>query len=71
LPSLAYQGIADNDNSSFNYTGAYKGEAVGEYAVNNNCDQPCPIFPETAFLLNFSAPITSKIHQRKSSTRRR
>jgi peptide/nickel transport system substrate-binding protein len=56
LPSLAYQGIADNDNSSFNYTAGYAGEAVGEYTVNINCDQPCPVFPETAFLLNFSAP---------------
>jgi peptide/nickel transport system substrate-binding protein len=56
LPSLAYQGIAENDNSSFPYTGGYQGEAVGEYTLNINCDQACPIFPETAFLLNFSAP---------------
>ena len=56
LPSLAYQGIAANDNSSFSYTAGYKGEAVGEYTVNINCDQACPVFPETAFLLNFSAP---------------
>src|ERR671914_11372 len=56
LPSLAYQGVADNDNSSFSYTAGYKAEAVGEYTVNINCDQACPIFPETAFLLNFSAP---------------
>jgi ABC-type transport system substrate-binding protein len=56
LPSLAYQGVADNDNSSFNYTAGYKAEAVGEYSVNINCDQACPVFPETAFLLNFSAP---------------
>jgi peptide/nickel transport system substrate-binding protein len=56
LPSLAYQGIAENDNSSYPYTGGYQGEAVGEYTVNINCDQPCPVFPETAFFLNFSAP---------------
>jgi peptide/nickel transport system substrate-binding protein len=56
LPSLGYQGIAENDNSSFPYTGGYKGEAVGEYTVNINCGQACPIFPESAFLMNFSAP---------------
>jgi peptide/nickel transport system substrate-binding protein len=56
LPSLAYQGVADNDNSSFSYTAGYKPEAVGEYTVNINCDQACPVFPQTAFLLNFSAP---------------
>jgi len=56
LPSLAYQGIATNANSSFPYTAGYKAEAVGEYTLNINCDQPCPVFPESAFLLNFSAP---------------
>jgi peptide/nickel transport system substrate-binding protein len=56
LPSLEHQGIAENGNSSYPYTGGYTGEAVGEYTVNINCDQPCPVFPESAFLLNFSAP---------------
>ena len=56
LPSLAYQGVADNDNSSVSYTAGYKAQAVGEYTVNITCDQVCPVFPETAFLLNFSAP---------------
>jgi peptide/nickel transport system substrate-binding protein len=56
LPSLAYQGIGTNDNLSFPYTGGFKAEAVGEYTLDLNCDQPCPVFPNTALFLNFSAP---------------
>ena len=61
VPSLDYQGIAANGNSSFPYTGGYQSEAVGDYSVNINCDQPCPVFPESAFLVNFSAPEYFKI----------
>lgn len=56
MPSLDYQGVAANGNSSFPYTGGFQSEAVGDYTVDINCDQPCPVFPESAFLVNFSAP---------------
>src|SRR5919106_469006 len=56
LPSLAYQGVADNDNSSVSYTAGYKAEAVGEYTVNITCDQACSIFPNSTIFLNFLAP---------------
>ena len=56
LPSLAYQGLASNDNTSYRLTGGYKPEAVGEYTVNLNCDQACPILPSGSTLVNFTAP---------------
>jgi peptide/nickel transport system substrate-binding protein len=56
LPSAAYQGIGANDNSSFPYTGGHTSEAVDEFTLDINCDQPCPIFPNTSFFLSFEAP---------------
>ena len=56
LPSLAYQGVSTNENSSFGYTGGHTSEAVDEFTVDITCEQPCPIFPNTAFFLSFTAP---------------
>ena len=56
LPSLAFQGVSTNDNSSYGYTGGHTSEAVDDFTVDINCDQPCPIFPNTAFFLHFTAP---------------
>ena len=56
LPSLAYQGIAGNDNSSFPYTGGYTAKAVDEFTLDILCDQSCPVFPNSTFFLNFTAP---------------
>ena len=56
LPSLAFQGVETNENSSFGYTGGHTSEAVDGFTVDINCDQPCPIFANTAFFLSFTAP---------------
>jgi peptide/nickel transport system substrate-binding protein len=56
LPSLAYLGIAANDNPSYQYTGSYTGEAVDEYTLDITCDEACPIFPKTTFFVMFEAP---------------
>jgi len=56
LPSLAYQGVASNDNSSFAYTGGYTAQAVDEFTLDITCDQGCPVFPNSTFFLNFTAP---------------
>ncbi len=56
LPSLAILASAENDNPSFGYTGGYTAEAVDEFTLDINCSTPCPIFPNTAFFANFTAP---------------
>lgn len=56
LPSLGYQGVGNNDNSAFRQTGGYKAEAAGESTVDITCDQACPIFPRTSYLVYFTAP---------------
>ena len=56
LGSLAILASAENDNPSFSYTGAFVPEAVDEFTLDINCNTPCPIFPNTAFFMNFTAP---------------
>ena len=56
LGSLAILASAENDNPSFGYTGAFVPEAVDEFTLDINCNTPCPIFPNTAFFMNFTAP---------------
>jgi peptide/nickel transport system substrate-binding protein len=56
LASANYLGVGLNNNSSFPYTSGFQAEAVDEYTLDINCDQPCPIFPNTAFFLTFQAP---------------
>ncbi len=56
LPSLAILASAENDNPSFAYTGGFTPVAVDEFTLDINCTTPCPIFPNTAFFANFTAP---------------
>ena len=56
LPSLEILASAENDNPSFAYTGPFTSSAVDEYTLEIACTTPCPIFPNTAFFANFSAP---------------
>ena len=56
LPSFASQGNVTSEGGSINYTGPYEAVKVDDYTVDLNCADPCPIFPNTAFFLNFEAP---------------
>ena len=56
MPSFASNGSQASEGGSINYTGAYSAEVVDEYTVDINCQDPCPIFPNTAFFLGFEAP---------------
>jgi peptide/nickel transport system substrate-binding protein len=56
LPSLAILASAQNDNPSYGYTGGFTAEAVDEFTLDLNCTTACPIFPNTAFFMNFTAP---------------
>ncbi len=56
LPSFASQGSPSSEGGSINYTGPYDAVKVDDYTVDLNCFDPCPIFPNTAFFLNFEAP---------------
>jgi ABC-type transport system substrate-binding protein len=62
LPSLGSLGktgelaLVSPPSGSINYTGPFTAEAVDEFTLDINCDDPCPIFPSTAFFVNFEAP---------------
>ena len=56
LPTLEILGESGHDNDSYPYTGPYKATAVGDFTVDLTCPDPCPIFPNTSFFLNFTAP---------------
>jgi peptide/nickel transport system substrate-binding protein len=56
VPSLEFLGDGTNNNSSFPYTGGFKPEAVDEFTLDIVCDDPCPIFPNTAFFTGIQAP---------------
>jgi peptide/nickel transport system substrate-binding protein len=56
LPSANFGGSAGTNSLSYPYTGGFSAEAVDEYTLDIHCDQPCPIFPNTAIFLNFTAP---------------
>ena len=56
LPSLAILASSENDNPSYGYTGGFTAEAFDEFTLDINCTTPCPIFPNTAFFANFTAP---------------
>jgi peptide/nickel transport system substrate-binding protein len=56
LPNTQHLGVGANNNSSFPYTGGFQAAAIDEYTLEINCDQACPIFPNTAFFLTFQAP---------------
>ncbi len=42
--------------ASVSYTKAFVGEVVGDMTVDAVCENACPIFPTTAFLVGFQAP---------------
>jgi len=46
----------DHGHSSLSYTGGAHGEVVDDLTVDVVCDNACPIFPATAFLIIFQAP---------------
>jgi peptide/nickel transport system substrate-binding protein len=56
LPSLKSLGSAESESDSFGYTGAFSAEAKDDYTLDINCLTPCPVFPNTAFYVNFTAP---------------
>jgi len=56
LYSFASEGNPSSGGGSINYTGAYTAEKVDDFTVNLNCEEACPIFPNTSFFLNFEAP---------------
>ena len=56
LPSLEILASAENDNPSYAYTGPFTASAVDDYTLEIACTTPCPIFPNTAFFANFTAP---------------
>ena len=56
LYSFASEGNPSSGGGSINYTGSYTAEKVDDFTVNLNCEEACPIFPNTSFFLNFEAP---------------
>ncbi len=56
VSSLNDVGNAASEGGSINYTGEYTAEAVDDFTVDINCANACPIFPNTAFFVNFEAP---------------
>ncbi len=62
LPSMVSLGspgelaLVSPPSGSINYTGPFTAAAVGEFTLEINCSDPCPIFPSTAFFVNFEAP---------------
>jgi peptide/nickel transport system substrate-binding protein len=56
LFGFASQGSPASTGGSINYTGSYTAEKIDDFTVDINCDNPCPIFPNTSFFLDFEAP---------------
>ncbi|HEU0021467.1 MAG TPA: ABC transporter substrate-binding protein [Dehalococcoidia bacterium] len=56
LPSLISGGNPASTNNSVNYTSPFTAEVVDDYTVDINCESACPIFPSTAFFVDFEAP---------------
>ena len=56
LPSLTANGSPTSEGGSINYTGPHMSVKVDDYTVDINCQDACPIFPNTAFFLGFEAP---------------
>ncbi|MFQ6030639.1 MAG: ABC transporter substrate-binding protein [Dehalococcoidia bacterium] len=56
LPSFASLGNPASEAGSVNYTGSFTAEVVDDFVVDINCDIACPIFPNTAFFVDFEAP---------------
>ena len=56
LPSMNANGSPASEGGSINYTGPHSSVKVDDYTVDLNCQDACPIFPNTAFFLGFEAP---------------
>ena len=56
LPSLTDNGSPASEGGSINYTGPHTSVKVDDYTVDINCQDACPIFPNTSFFLGFEAP---------------
>ena len=58
IGGINWAGDEGNGQASSGYTGASHGELVDgeDLQVDVVCDDPCPIFPKTAFLIGFQAP---------------
>ena len=56
LPSLTDNGSPASEGGSINYTGPHTSVKVDDYTVDINCQDTCPIFPNTSFFLGFEAP---------------
>lgn len=56
LPSLEILASPENDNPSYPYTGPFTASALDDFTLEIACTTPCPIFPNTSFFVNFSAP---------------
>ena len=56
LVSMNDNGSPASEGGSINYTGPHTSEKVDDYTVDLNCQDACPIFPNTAFFLGFEAP---------------
>ena len=56
VASLQDVGSPISEGGSINYTGPYTSAAVDDYTVDINCENACPIFPNTSFFVNFEAP---------------
>ena len=56
LPSLTDNGSPASEGGSINYTGPHTSVKVDDYTVDINCQDTCPIFPNTSFFIGFEAP---------------
>ncbi len=53
---IDWQSDISNGQASVFYTGTAVGEVIDDLTVDVVCDDPCPIFPKTGFLIGFQAP---------------
>ena len=51
-----WQSDLEHGQSSVTYTGVAVGEVVDDLTLDVVCENPCPIFPRTGFLIGFQAP---------------
>ena len=56
VASLNDVGSPTSEGGSINYTGPFTSTAVDDFTIDINCDNACPIFPNTSFFVNFEAP---------------
>ncbi|MDP7202474.1 MAG: ABC transporter substrate-binding protein, partial [Dehalococcoidia bacterium] len=69
FPSADFLSNADTESNSYGYTGGFTPEVVGDFTMDFNCDAPCPVFPNTTFFLNFTAPEFLATHSESERSR--